>query len=149
MSFTRCLIIFVIDVTNARGESISYSYNEGGQVESISIDGQTISYGYDNMGRLISVTDSEGTTSYSYDAVGNRTSTTYPNGVVTTYVYNSINALVSQVSTDENDNVLASYEYTIGANGERLSCTELGRIVEYTYDELERLTSETVTVLQV
>jgi len=41
---------------------------------------------------------------------------------------------------------LASYEYTIGDNGERLSCTELGRTVEYTYDELERLTSETVTV---
>ena len=41
---------------------------------------------------------------------------------------------------------MASYEYTIGANGERLSCTELGRTVEYAYDALERLTSETVTV---
>ncbi len=137
---------YLSSVTNARGESISYSYNEGGQVESISIDGQTISYGYDNMGRLISVTDSEGTTSYTYDAVGNRISTTYPNGVVTTYGYNSINVLVSEVATDSDDNILASYEYTIGANGERLSCTELGRTVEYTYDALERLTSETVTV---
>ena len=137
---------FLSSVTNARGESISYSYNEGGQIESISIDGQTISYGYDNMGRLISVTDSEGTTSYTYDAVGNRTSTTYPNGVVTTYGYNSINALVSEVTTDSDDNVIASYTYTIGSNGERLSCTELGRTVEYSYDELERLTSETVTV---
>ena len=132
-------------VTNARGESISYSYNAGNQISSISIDGQTISYGYDNMGRLISVTDSEGTTTYTYDEVGNRTSTTYPNGVVTTYGYNSINVLISQVSTDAQDNVLASFEYTIGANGERLSCTEIGRTVEYTYDELERLTSETVT----
>ena len=41
---------------------------------------------------------------------------------------------------------MASYEYTIGSNGERLSCIELGRTVEYTYDALERLTSETVTV---
>lgn len=137
---------YLSSVTNARGESISYSYNEGGQVESISIDGQTISYGYDNMGRLISVTDSEGTTSYTYDANGNRTSTTYPNGVVTTYGFNSINALVSEVTIDSDDNILASYEYTIGANGERLSCTELGRTVEYAYDALERLTSETVTV---
>jgi len=137
---------YLSSVTNARGESISYSYNEGGQVERISIDGQMISYGYDNMGRLISVTDSEGTTTYTYDAVGNRTSTTYPNGVVTTYSYNSINVLVSEVTTDSNDNILASYEYTIGANGERLSCTELGRTVDYTYDALERLTSETVTV---
>ena len=98
------------------------------------------------MGRLISVTDVEGTTTYAYDANGNRISTTYPNGVVTTYGYNSINALVSEVTTDSEENVLASYEYTIGANGERLSCTELGRTVEYTYDALERLTSETVTV---
>ena len=96
--------------------------------------------------RLISVADPEGTTTYSYDAVGNRTSTAYPNGVVTTYSYNSINALVSEVTTDSDDNILASYEYTIGSNGERLSCTELGRTVEYTYDALERLTSETVTV---
>ena len=90
------------------------------------------------MGRLISVTDSEGTTSYSYDEVGNRTSTTYPNGVVTTYGYNSINVLASQVSTDDNGNILASFEYTIGANGERLSCTEIGRTVEYSYDELNQ-----------
>ncbi len=92
------------------------------------------------------MTDVEGTTTYTYDANGNRTSTEYPNGVVTTYGYNSINALVSEVTTDSDDNILASYEYTIGSNGERLSCTELGRTVEYTYDELERLTSETVTV---
>ncbi len=98
------------------------------------------------MQSTVSVTDFEGTASYTYDAVGNRTSTTYPNGVVTTYGYNSINALVSEVTTDSSDNILASYEYTIGANGERLSCTELGRTVEYTYDALERLTSETVTV---
>lgn len=48
--------------------------------------------------------------------------------------------------TDPDENVIASYEYTIGSNGERLSCAELGRTAEYTYDELERLTSETVTV---
>ncbi len=137
---------YLSSVTNARGEVISYTYNAGGQVQSISIDGQTISYGYDNMGRLVSVIDPEGTTNYAYDANGNRISTEYPNGVTTTYSYNSINVLVSEVTTDPDENVIASYEYTIGSNGERLSCTELGRTVEYTYDELERLTSETVTV---
>ena len=132
-------------VTNANGESISYSYNSGYQLRKISIDGKDIEYGYDTMGRLVSVTDSEGTTNYTYDANGNRASTTYPNGVVTTYEYNSINALVRQESKDSNNTVLASYEYTIGANGERLSCTELNRTVEYSYDELNRLTSETIT----
>ena len=133
-------------VTNAEGEVITYSYNSGYQLSGISIDGQTISYGYDNMGRLISVTDSEGTTTYTYDEAGNRVSTCYPNGVTTTYEYNDINVLISEVTTDSSNNILASYEYTIGSNGERLSCTELGRIVEYSYDELGRLISETVTV---
>ncbi len=132
-------------VKNANGEIITYSYNSGYQLRKISIDGKDIEYGYDTMGRLVSVTDSEGTTNYTYDANGNRASTIYPNGVVTTYEYNSINALIRQVSKDSNNTVLASYEYTIGANGERLSCTELNRTVEYTYDELNRLTSETVT----
>ena len=49
------------------------------------------------------------------------------------------------MSTDSPGTVLASYEYTIGANNERLTCTELNRTVEYEYDELERLVSETVT----
>ena len=133
-------------VTNAEGEVIAYSYNAGYQLSGISIDGQTISYGYDNMGCLISVTDSEGTTTYTYDEAGNRVSTCYPNGVTTTYEYNDINILISEVTTDSSNNILASYEYTIGSNGERLSCTELGRTVEYSYDELGRLISETVTV---
>ena len=136
---------YLSSVTNASGEVISYTYDEAGQIASMAIDGQTISYGYDNMGRLVTVTDSEGTTSYTYDAVGNRASTEYPNGVTTTYGYNENNVLISEVSTDSTGTVLASYEYTIGANNERLTCTELNRTVEYEYDELERLVSETVT----
>ncbi|SEV82810.1 RHS repeat-associated core domain-containing protein [Ruminococcaceae bacterium KH2T8] len=136
---------YLSSVTNASGEVISYTYDEAGQIASMTIDGQTISYGYDNMGRLVTVTDSEGTTSYTYDAVGNRASTEYPNGVTTTYGYNENNVLVSEVSTDSAGTVLASYEYTIGANNERITCTELNRTVEYEYDELERLVSETVT----
>ena len=40
---------------------------------------------------------------------------------------------------------MVKYVYTLGAGGERLSVTELDRTVEYTYDELYRLTSETIT----
>ena len=136
---------FLSSVTNAAGETISYEYNNGYQLSKITIDGQDISYGYDTYGRLISVTDSEGTTNYTYDINGNRASTTYPNGVVTTYEYNDINVLTSQVSKDSNGNVVANFEYTLGDNGERLSVTEPNRTVEYEYDELNRLTKETVT----
>ena len=36
-----------------------------------------------------------------------------------------INAMVRQVSRDSDNNILTSFEYTIGANGERTSVTEL------------------------
>jgi RHS repeat-associated protein len=40
---------------------------------------------------------------------------------------------------------LASYQYTLGASGNRTSVTEnTGRTVNYTYDDLYRLTSETI-----
>jgi RHS repeat-associated protein len=136
---------FLSSVTNAAGETISYEYNNGYQLSKITIDGQDIEYGYDSKGRLVFVTDSEGTTRYSYDINGNRACTTYPNGVVTTYEYNDINVLTRQISKDSTGTVIASFEYTIGDNGERLSVTELNRTVEYEYDELNRLTKETVT----
>ena len=132
-------------VTNAKGEKISYEYNDGYQLSKMSIENQDISYGYDKLGRLTSVTDSKGTTKYTYDDNGNRKSTTYPNGLVTTYEYNEINALVKQVTKNKNGSVIASYEYEIGDNGERTKVTELGRTVEYEYDKLNRLTKETVT----
>ena len=40
---------------------------------------------------------------------------------------------------------MVQYVYTLGVAGERKSVTELNRSVEYTYDSLYRLTSETIT----
>ena len=40
---------------------------------------------------------------------------------------------------------MVKYVYTLGASGERIKVEELDRTVEYTYDELYRLTSETIT----
>ena len=40
---------------------------------------------------------------------------------------------------------MVKYVYTLGASGERVKVEELDRTVEYTYDSLYRLTSETIT----
>ena len=40
---------------------------------------------------------------------------------------------------------MVKYVYTLGASGERIKVEELDRTVEYSYDELYRLTSETIT----
>ena len=56
-----------------------------------------------------------------------------------------LNRLVCEKTVDSEDNVVVQYIYTLGAAGERKSVTELDRTVEYSYDSLYRLTSETIT----
>ena len=48
-------------------------------------------------------------------------------------------------TVDSDSNIVVKYVYTLGASGERIKVEELDRTVEYTYDELYRLTSETIT----
>ena len=68
------------------------------------------------------------------------------NGVTATYTYDQLNRLTDLVHTDSLNNEIASYAYELGSNGNRLSLTEgTGRVVEYDYDDLYRLLSETVT----
>jgi YD repeat-containing protein len=85
-----------------------------------------------------------GVTDYTYDAVGNLQSYSYPNGVSSSYAYNSLNRLTTMtVGTQVSS--LASYSYTLGATGNRTAVTELsGRTVNYTYDDLYRLTNEAI-----
>ncbi len=137
---------YLTSVTNVNNQTIHYGYNSQGQLISISYEGYLISYGYDILGRLISVTNNEGTTNYEYDNVGNLIRTEYPNGVVTIYEYNENSILTYESTTNSEGEVIGSYRYEIGRNNERLSVTELNRIVAYEYDSLNRLVSETVTV---
>ena len=70
----------------------------------------------------------------------------------TGYSYDPLNRLTSMQSTCATGTgcgapgtSLASYAYTPGAAGNRLSVAELsGRTVTYGYDDLYRLTSETI-----
>ncbi|MGN1135752.1 MAG: hypothetical protein ACI4SF_05980 [Oscillospiraceae bacterium] len=96
--------------------------------------------------RLTRVVDRNGyATVYEYDANGNRTAVHYANGFTTTYDYDLLNRLIKQETLDSEDNIVVQYIYTLGVAGERKSVTELDRTVEYSYDSLYRLTSETIT----
>ena len=105
------------------------------------------------MNWLASVLDPSGTTTYSYDAVGNLAGYSYPNGVSTGYGYDNLNRLTSMQSTcgaaapgcGPANTVISSYTYTLGPTGNRQTVAELsGRSVTNGYDDLYRLTSETV-----
>lgn len=117
-----------------------------------------VTYGYDALGRLATVTVSKRngqsitpeTTTYTYDAVGNRSSVQLPNGIVTTYLYDSLNRLTNLTHQAGTTN-LASYSYTLHATGRRTGATEILRQEDNTYltntltwqyDGMYRLTNE-------
>jgi hypothetical protein len=69
---------------------------------------------------------------------------TYPNGVAHSYTYDARNRLTS-LGVNKAATAIASYAYTLGAAGHRLSVSELsGRTVNYGYDSIYRLTNETI-----
>jgi RHS repeat-associated protein len=129
--------------------ALTYAYDEAGNListRSSNANGLSVNYAYDALNRLSTVTDNRlgaSQTVYDYDEVGNLSGYVYGNGVRTTHTYNSLNRLTE--ITGGKASTLASYAYTLGPTGNRLSVAELGgRQVSYTYDDLYRLTSETV-----
>ena len=136
--------------------TLTYTFDAAGNIQSLkssNVGGAAMTYGYDALNRLASATDASGVTTYSYDAVGNLSGYVYPNGVSTGYGYDPLNRLTNMQSTCATGtgcgvlgSPVASYAYTLGAAGNRVSVAELsGRTVNYGYDDLYRLTSENIT----
>jgi RHS repeat-associated protein len=136
--------------------TLSYTYDAHGNVLTIASsnsNGASVTYVYDALNRLSSATDNRivaqgaaaGKTTYGYDAVGNLVNYTYPSTIQTSATFDPLNR-VSQMSSSNSGNVLASYAYTLNAVGMRLSAAEQnGRTAAYGYDNDYRLTSEAVT----
>ena len=128
------------------GNYVSYSYDNACRLTKVTTPFGSTSYEYDLLDRLTRVVDRNGyATVYEYDANGNRTAVHYANGLTVTYDYDLLNRLICEKTVDINGDIVVQYIYTLGAAGERKSVTELDRTVEYTYDSLYRLTSETIT----
>ena len=144
--FTYDLMDGLTRVDYSDGNYVSYSYDNACRLTSVTTPFGTTAYEYDLLDRLTRVVDRNGyATVYEYDANGNRTAVHYANGFTTTYDYDLLNRLVCEKTIDSKDNVVVQYIYTLGVAGERKSVTELDRTVEYSYDSLYRLTSETIT----
>jgi YD repeat-containing protein len=80
-----------------------------------------------------------GTTTYTYDSANNLGTVTYPNGIHTGFTYDQLNRVSTEVSQ------VAGYSYQRGPTGDLANVVELnGRIVNWTYDGIDRLTNETI-----
>ena len=128
------------------GNYVSYKYDKSNRLTKVSTAFGDTAYQYDALDRITRVVDRNGyATVYEYDANGNRTAVKYANGLTVSYEYDKLNRLICEETVDSDSNIVVKYIYTLGASGERIKVEELDRTVEYTYDELYRLTSETIT----
>jgi RHS repeat-associated protein len=138
--------------------TLNYGYDANGNLTGIAssdANGVNVGYEYDALSRLSAVNDAAaGTTAYGYDAVGNLAGYIYPNNVNSTYTYDSLNRLTN-LASGHLLTPIANYAYTVGPAGNRLTATEtiirdplnpvprtINRV--YTYDNIYRLTGETI-----
>jgi RHS repeat-associated protein len=128
--------------------TLNYTYDPAGHLASMSsshTNGVSASYTYDSLNRLITVVDGRlgsgaNTTTYTYDLADNVATATLPNGVASTLTYDSLNRITSLESA------VSGYGYYFDATGKRTEAVELsGRTINWSYDDINRLTNEAVT----
>ena len=152
---------------NDRGELIQHSSPEGtlnytydvktGARTRVWTANSDIRYTYDVMNRLKTVAvhkrngvdlSSPEVTTYDYTKVGSRASVELPNGITTSYQYDNLNRL-KNLTHKKAGELVASYAYDLLSTGRRSGVTEVTSSgtsrVNYTYDNLYRLTHEVRT----
>jgi RHS repeat-associated protein len=102
--------------------------------------GQQTTYGYDPAGNLQTVTTPSGLdTTYQYDAAGNQTGMTNADNRTTSYSYNG----EGQVSSINYPGATPTASFSYTADGQLGSVSDGTGTSSYTYDQLDRLTSQT------
>ena len=144
----ECSILTFLDRLTAKATpagTLNYTYDAAGNVASITssnTNGASVGYTYDDVGRLSTVVDNRlgGTTTYSYDPASNVATVAYPNGLQSTFTYDSLNRLTALNSP------AAGYSYQLGPTGNRAQATEsTGRTLNWSYDGIYRLTNEAIS----
>ena len=143
-------------VTDANGSATAFTYDQNSNVKSVKdARTNTTSYTYDNMDRLATRTDPLlKAESYTYDADGNVSQFTDRKGQVTAFTYDSLNreTFVGFGKTVSHGvtNYQSTISYTYDA-GDRLTkvVDSVGGTITPTFDNLDRLTSETTAQGQV
>lgn len=128
------------------GVEIAYSYDETGNRTAVTIPSGRTNYTYDAQNRIKTVTDADnGVSTYVYNPASYLIRTEFPNGTVERRDYDRRNRLIYLETKDVNGTVISSFRYTLDATGNRTAVEEQdGRRVEYDYDDLYRLTKETI-----
>ena len=98
--------------TNGKGMTTTYTYDalDRTKTEAHSDGSPTVSYDYDNAGNLTSRVDASGTTGYGYDALNRLKTKTLPGGAVLGYGYDPVGNLTT--ATDAGGTTTYRYDKT-------------------------------------
>jgi len=118
------------------GQIVTFGYTVGGLRETVTDERGVTTYAYDNRDRIIQATQPSGqTVAYAYDAAGNRLSMTTPSGTIT-YGYDAAGQLITVTDPEGR-----AFIYTYNDAGLRTQLSyPNGITVDYSYDQLDRLT---------
>ncbi|MBI5055220.1 MAG: RHS domain-containing protein [Nitrospirae bacterium] len=162
-------------ITDANGNVTTYTYdNLNRLISNTSPDTGTTTYTFDASGNMITKTDANGTaTTYAYDALNRQTATQFPDSIqniaytydnclngkgrlcmmtdpsgTTWYDYDKMGRVTKE--TRKVNNIIYRTEYTYDLNGNVLTITYPGgRMITYTYNQLNKVVSIAETYLGV
>ncbi len=122
-------------VTNAKGQKRNISYDALGRVTGYVSEEDSVSYTYDENGNVLTVRDKNGTVTREYDALNRVTKYTDTFGNTVEYRYDSLGNLIALIYPDE-----TSVVYAYDANNNLVKVTDwAGRVTTYSYDENNRV----------
>ncbi|HEC76585.1 MAG TPA: hypothetical protein ENI33_04930, partial [Thermoplasmatales archaeon] len=124
-------------------KSITYTYDEIGNIINITDGSFIIHYEYDELNRVVSISNSSSVFQFEYDNVSNRISLIYPNGMSVNYVYDKANRLINQTLRNSTDDVISYYAYTYDNSTNKLSINEIAGTTTFQYDLLYRIVNVT------
>ncbi len=124
-TYTRDAAGRVLFVTDANGNTTGYAYDENGYtglLTTLTYPGnKQVTYTYDELNRLKTVTNwLAQTATYVYDDAGRLATLTNFNGTVTTYSQDDANRLTGIDFRKTDNSVIASFAFTLDANGNRI-----------------------------
>ncbi len=152
---------YPVAYTDRNGKTTTITYDAFSRIESATDAlGHSIQFAYDAEGNLTSLTDQDNhITSYTYDELNRVKRTTYPDGRYLEFIYNQKGEISSRRQADgtminytyDADGKLLSKSlpggetltYTYDASGRLLTAANNTGVVYFTYDNLNRIASET------
>lgn len=142
----------LFEMTEPCGNVVSYVYDDLGQITGLtaSVGGTnyTTNYSYDTLGQPTKVDAGSGNNaSYYYDENGSITGIKLGNGIRALNSYDPTGRLAKLNTFDPYGILMRGFTYSYNGNGNIIQITMDGSVsgnVYYTYDTLNRLTSETL-----